>query len=231
MQPALHARPRPPARQNPRSTSHSKYTALPTPTTPRRRRTGSLQLEEDKGDEGAMGGSAGALKTPERTLRELNGAWSGASPSPSLLKTHSRTEVEQSNEVETRTDEPTTPPSYTSRAAEHTQAPFPTLDEPSPANPLDARDKDPISPSSSGLPFSASTTMPASSVTSADAQDAYEQPRQLTREELEWMLVEARRIIEEKEQGRSVSCCDARGLSADCIDSCRGLNIQSNRRR
>ncbi|GJN87874.1 hypothetical protein Rhopal_000829-T1 [Rhodotorula paludigena] len=211
MQPALHARPRPPARQNPRSTSRSKYTALPTPTTPRRRRTGSLQLEEEKGDEGAMGGSAGALKTPERTLREVNGARTGASPSPSLLKTSSRKEVEQSNEVETRTDEPTTPPSYTSRAAEHSQAPFPTLDEPSPTNPLDARYNDPISPSSSGLPFSASTTMPASSATSADAQDAYEQPRQLTREELEWMLVEARRIIEEKEQGG-------------------GLDIQGNRR-
>ncbi|BGP37171.1 hypothetical protein JCM10449v2_001075 [Rhodotorula kratochvilovae] len=196
MQPPLSARPRPPARAQPRSTSRSKYTALPTPTTPRRRRS-QLPAEEGSDGEGARAraveASSGA-KGAQISTREGAGGVRGA------LDAGMGAEREEVETLEGE-DEPGTPPSPTPGTPDHHRrskedpapapVPFPTAEDHAVEGIISSvgRDGAPLSAAPGGL-----------SVDEDGATIDVEALRGLSREELEGMLKEADRIIREKEQ-------------------------------
>ncbi|GAA6055011.1 hypothetical protein JCM3770_000493 [Rhodotorula araucariae] len=191
MQPPLSARPRPPARAQPRSTSHSKYTALPTPSTPRRRRS---QLPAEDGLDGDEWARASVL-----------GASSGTSAAQMMRSSRGPGADESARREEATLeglDQPETPPSPSPGTSDqhihdkehrsHTPVPFPAKEHPGVKGVFAAAEREETS-------LKVGSSDPAAA-TNDGAAIGIEGLKELSREELESLLGEASRIIREKEQ-------------------------------
>lgn len=193
MHPPLTARPRPPARRN---ASKGKFTALPTPSTPRRRRQSQLDADANTGDDDSLGGASG-----QRASLGLQ------QHGPMQLESRREAGASQGDREAGRLDEPDTPsppPPSTPmrsgvRASTCTNAP-PT-GVPFPQEAGDPFDDSAITVAQQDDP--ARNAAPGLGIDEGDTTISIDALKGLSRDELERMLQEADRIIRDKEQGAS----------------------------
>lgn len=194
MHPPLTARPRPPARRN---ASKGVFTALPTPSTPRRRRQSQLDADANTGDDDSWGRASGqraslGLQQPDSMQLESRreaGASQGDCEAGSLLD---------------EADTPSSPPPSTPirsgiRANTCTNAPPAGVPFPQEAG-------DPFGDSAGTVAQqddTARNAAPGLGIDEGDTTISIDALKGLSRDELERMLQEADRIIRDKEQGAS----------------------------
>ncbi|GAA5844969.1 hypothetical protein JCM9279_000063 [Rhodotorula babjevae] len=202
MHPPLTARPRPPAR---RTTSKSTLTALPTPSTPRRRRS---QLDSSTTDGTHTGGDDDSWGRASGQRASLGSSSSSAQPRPAPaarppLASSSRRGASGRSTL----DELDTPPSSTPIAPEPSHAATSSRNKPSVLPvPFPSADDDPFAPApSSSSPAAAQHDLAHGDsaglgIDDGDTTINIDALRGLSREELAHMLQEADRIIRDKEQ-------------------------------
>jgi len=209
MHPPLSARPRPPAR---RTTSKSTLTALPTPSTPRRRRS---QLESSTTDGANTGGDDDSWGRASGQRASLGSSSSLAQPRSAGGARPSFASSDRGEAGRRATlDELAAPSSPGPSAPVHSHIAASNRDKP-PVLPVPF-------PSAEDDPFAAaaaSSTPPATAqqadlahgdsaglgIDDGDTTISIDALRGLSREELARMLQEADRIIRDKEQGASPS--------------------------
>ncbi|GAA5902836.1 hypothetical protein JCM8208_006488 [Rhodotorula glutinis] len=199
MQPPLSARPRPPAR---RTTSKSTFTALPTPSTPRRRRS---QLESSTTD-AIAGGDDDSWGRASGQHASLGSSSSSVQPRPAHQArpslASSRSQARGQATLDEREDPSSSSPS----------TPVPSHAVPSSSSkpfalpvPLASNDDDPFAAAASSArpPAHVDLVLGDSAGLGIDEGDttiSIDTLRGLSREELARMLQEADRIIRDKEQ-------------------------------